>query len=111
MGKAIEFYLDEHVARAVATGLRARGVGVVTAQEAGMTGASDEEHLALAHHSRGLVVFTQDTDFLRLHRRGSAHSGIVYAHQRTPVGEIIRGLMLIHQVLEPHEMENHLEFL
>jgi hypothetical protein len=34
MGKAIEFYLDEHVSRAVATGLRARGVGVVTAQEA-----------------------------------------------------------------------------
>ena len=38
----IKFYLDEHVNPAVADGLRRRGVDVLTTQEAGMLGASDE---------------------------------------------------------------------
>ena len=46
MGQRIRFYTDEHVARAVVRGLRQRGVDVLTAPEAGMLGASDEEHLA-----------------------------------------------------------------
>ena len=40
-----------------------------------------------------------------------SHRGIVYAPQQTPVGHIIRGLMLIHDVLSPEEMHNHVEFL
>ncbi len=39
------------------------------------------------------------------------HAGIVYAHQRTGIGEVVRGLMLIYQVMEMAEMENHVEFL
>jgi hypothetical protein len=57
------------------------------------------------------VLFTQDTDFLRLHARGIRHPGIAYARQQTPVGEMVRGLMLIYQVLEPVDMQNHVEFL
>jgi hypothetical protein len=45
MGQAVKFYLDEHVPRAVARALRQRGVDVIRAQEAGMLGATDEEHL------------------------------------------------------------------
>jgi hypothetical protein len=37
----ISFYLDEHVARAVALGLRRRGIDVLTVQEAGSAGESD----------------------------------------------------------------------
>ena len=62
----ISFYLDEHVARAVALGLRQRGIEVLTVQEAGLTGESDLSHLALAA-AQGRVIFTQDDDFLRLH--------------------------------------------
>ena len=40
----IRYYLDEHVAEAVATGLRSRGIDVLTLSEAGMLGASDKEH-------------------------------------------------------------------
>lgn len=55
----IKFYMDEHVPAAVAAGLRKRGVDVLTAQEAGMVEATDEEHLVLATN-QGRVVFTQE---------------------------------------------------
>jgi hypothetical protein len=110
MNERIKFYTDEHVPNAVVTGLRRRGVDVLTTQEAGMMGASDEEHLALAMRE-GRIIFTQDDDFLRLHAAGINHAGIAYVHQRTSVGDIIRGLMLIHQVLTPGDMRNHLEYL
>jgi uncharacterized protein with PIN domain len=110
MGQEIRFYTDEHVAKAVVNGLRQRGVDVLTVAEAGMLSASDEEHLARAR-SEGRVLFTQDDDFLRLHVAGVEHVGIAYAPQGTSVGYIIRGLMLIHQVLEAEDMEGHVEYL
>jgi uncharacterized protein with PIN domain len=110
MSRKIKFYTDEHVARAVVRGLRQRGADVLTVPEAGLLGASDEEHLARAR-SEGRVIFTQDDDFLRLHAAGFEHAGIVYAAQQTPIGDIIYGLMLIHQVLEPEEMAGHVEYL
>ncbi len=75
-----------------------------------MLEASDEAHLALALE-QGRVIFTQDADFLRLHAKGVSHAGIVYAHQQTPIGRIIRGLMLIYQILEPEDMFDHVEFI
>src|SRR3989304_6603897 len=102
--------MDEHVPFAVTQGLRRRGVDVLTVQEAGMHAASDEEHLALAL-SQGRVIFTQDADFLRLHASGVNHAGIAYAPQQTPVGDMIRGLILIAEVLEAREMADHVEYL
>lgn len=110
MSERLKFYTDEHVSNSVVKGLRLRGVDVMTTREAEMLGASDEEHIALAKRE-GRVIFTQDDDFLRLHSKGIKHSGIVYAHQRTPIGDIVRGLMLICQILESDDMESHLEFL
>jgi uncharacterized protein with PIN domain len=110
MSERVKFYLDEHVNLAVAAGLRRRGVDVLTTQEAGMLGASDEAHLAMAT-GQHRIIFTQDDDFLRLHTQQIKHAGIVYVHQRTSIGYIVRGLMLIYQVLTPDEMKNRLEFL
>ena len=107
---AIRFYTDEHVARAVVRGLRSRGADVSTVADAGLLGASDEEHLERARQE-GRVVFTQDADFLRLHSAGLPHAGIVFAAQGMAVGEVIRGLMLVQQLLSAEEMENHVEFL
>ena len=110
MQEKIDFYMDEHVHPAVTAGLRRRGVNVLTAQEAGLLNTPDEAHLIMAAElSR--VIFTQDADFLRLHSSGMRHSGIVYAHQRTPIGSIVRGLMLVYQVLALDDMRDHLEFL
>ncbi|MEG4518668.1 hypothetical protein [Microcoleus sp. AT9b-C3] len=58
-------------------------------------------------------MFTQDDDFLALHQRGLKHSGIVYCHQNSrSLGEIVRGgLILIWELLEPSDMQNHVEFI
>ena len=75
-----------------------------------MLGASDGEHLQRAQDERR-VIFTQDHDFLRLHAAGADHAGIAYARQGASVGRIVRGLMLIHQVLDADGMIGQLEYL
>ena len=106
----IRFYTDEHVSRAVIRGLRQRGVNVMSVPEAKMMGASDKEHLTFALAERR-VLFTQDADFLRLAASGMNHYGIVYTQQGKSIGEIIRGLMLIYQILEAEDMVNLVERL
>lgn len=110
MVERITFYMDEHVPRAVAEGLRRRGVDVLTTQDAGMLEAEDEQHMAVALRE-GRVIFTQDADFLRLHAAGRPHGGIVYAPQHTAIGTIVYRLMLIHDVLDPADMAGHVEFI
>lgn len=110
MGQPVKLYLDEQIPRAVAHGLRQRGLDVVAAAEAGLLGAADEEHLAFAR-SQGRVILTQDGDFLRLHATGAEHAGIVYAPQGRAVGDIIRGVMLVHGILHAEEILGHVEFI
>jgi len=98
------------VSKAVVRGLRQRGVDVLTVGQAGMLGASDEAHLQRAR-IEDRVFFTQDTDFLRLHAARSDHPGIVYALQQMSIGEIIRGLILIYEILDADEMRSRLEYL
>ncbi len=57
------------------------------------------------------MLFTQDVDFLRLHSSGVGPAGIVYTGQGTTIGETICGLVLVHEVLSPDEMNGHLEYL
>jgi hypothetical protein len=106
----ISFYMDEHVPTTVSEGLRRRGADVLTAQEAGMRGASDEEHLTLAVRQER-TIFTQDADSLRLHASNRVHSGIVYAPRGTPLGAMVQALVLIHDVLRPQEMAGRVEFV
>jgi predicted nuclease of predicted toxin-antitoxin system len=95
---------------AVAKGLRLHGVDVLTTAEAGMLGATDEEQLAFAHEiSR--VIYTQDTDYLRLHRAIPEHSGIAFARQGRTVGDVVRGLLLMYDVLDAESMRCKVEFV
>jgi predicted nuclease of predicted toxin-antitoxin system len=108
---SIRFYLDEHVSRAVALGLRRRGIDVVRAAEAGLMEAPDEEHFAFAVGEKRVLV-TQDADFIEMHNRGQHHYGIAFWEQGTKsTGEVVAGLDLIYQVLEPDEMIDHVEYL
>jgi hypothetical protein len=110
VAERIKFYLDEHVARAVAAALRRRGVDLLTAKESGLLGQPDEVHLSRAAQE-GRVLFTQDADYLRLHAAGTSHAGIVFAVQHSPVGSIVRGLVLVYEVFLPREMVGQVEFL
>jgi hypothetical protein len=110
MGQKVKFYTDEHIARAIVRGLRQRGVDVLTVPEAGMLSASDEQHLERALHEQR-VFFTHDHDFMRLHAAGIEHAGIVFAPREISVGDAIRGLMLVFQVLEVDDMKGKVEFI
>jgi predicted nuclease of predicted toxin-antitoxin system len=60
---APRYYLDEHIANAVAQGLRRRGLDVLTLAEAGTLGASDEEHFEFARKEGRIIVTHVTTTF------------------------------------------------
>jgi len=111
MVREIKFHLDENVSNAIASGLRKRGIDVTTTPEQGLIAVSDEVQLEFSLSQRR-VIFTQDTDFLRLNQSNINHLGIVYCSQQTKsIGQIIQGLVLIWELLEPEEMFGRIEYL
>ena len=72
---------------------------------------ADVAHLAYVQEE-GRVIVTHDADFLRMDARGVEHAGIAYCHKSArSVGEIIRTLTLIYEVLEPEELKGRVEYL
>lgn len=103
--------MDVHVHGAITAGLRRRGIEVLTCQEAGLGRTADKDILEYAH-ANNWVLFSQDDDFLTICANHDLnHNGLVYSHKRNSIGRIISGLMLICEVLELEEMENHIEFV
>ena len=102
--------------RGLAPALRARGVDVVTAREAGLTGAVDDAILAHAAQD-GRAVYTFNAgDFCRLHneylQNGLDHAGIIVVpRQRYSVGEQLRRLFQLINAKSAEDMRDHLEFL
>jgi predicted nuclease of predicted toxin-antitoxin system len=111
MPRTIRFHLDENCSTAIATGLRRRGIDVTTTPEANLRGAIDESQLAFCL-SEGRVIFSYDDDLLRLAAAGFEHAGIVYCQQRKRrVGDVVRGLELIWERLEPREMSGQVKYI
>ena len=111
MPQTIRFHLDENTDPAIATALRQRGIDVTTSQEMRLLGVVDPVQLSHAH-AAGRVLFTHDRDHLALNAQGIVHSAIAYCHQRKrSLGEIIAGLVLIWDVVEPDEIRDRVEFI
>ncbi|MBN1966670.1 MAG: DUF5615 family PIN-like protein [Anaerolineae bacterium] len=111
MADDVRFYLDEHIAHAIRDGLRRRGVDVLTPLEAGRVGLPDEQQPHCAQ-AEGRVVVTHDSNFLALHHQGVSHAGIAYCpFGKLTVGDMIFALELIHSLVTPDEMRNHVEYL
>ncbi len=106
----IRFHLDEHIPASIAAGLRRRGIDVTTSIESGLVGADDTAQLSFAA-SAGRVLVTHDADFLRLHAEGLAHAGIADCQQGARIGEMLRHLVLIYDLLSPEEIAGKVEFL
>jgi predicted nuclease of predicted toxin-antitoxin system len=107
----IRFHLDEPVDPDIARALRSHGVDVSTTAEAGLRAASDLEQLEYARTEERVLV-THDVDFLRLAASGADHAGVAYGHRDTrSIGEMIRVLLLMYEVLSAEEMMNRVEFL
>jgi predicted nuclease of predicted toxin-antitoxin system len=111
MARTIRFHLDESCDPRIAAGLRLHGIDVTTSQEAGLLHASDDTQLAFGR-SQSRVIITQDADFLRIASTGQDHPGMVYfPSQSRSLGQVIRAVQLIWEVLEPDDMRNHVEYI
>ena len=112
---SVRLYLDVHVRRAVAEGLRLRGVDVLTAQEDD-AGELDDPELLDRTTELGRVLFTQDDDLLREAKQrqqtGGTFAGVIYSHQlNISVGQCVADLELIAQASEPEEWISRTLFL
>jgi predicted nuclease of predicted toxin-antitoxin system len=111
VAERIRFHLDEHIDPDIAAALRRHGIDATTTTQAGLRTASDDLQLSYAKTQRRVTV-TDDVDFLRLAASDPAHPGIVVCHRQfLSIREIIRGLILIYEVLTPEEMVGHVEFI
>jgi predicted nuclease of predicted toxin-antitoxin system len=111
MPRTIRIHLDENCSHAIAAGLRRRGIDVTTRPEVALLGAIDEDQLAYCL-AEGRVIFSYDDDILRLAAAGVKHTGIVYCQQRKrSIGDIVRGLVLIWERLDPADMAGQIKYL
>jgi hypothetical protein len=112
---SLSLYLDHHVHTAIRERLRARGIDVLTTTDDGRELWEDEQILERAT-DLGRIVFTQDTDFLRIAndwaKASREFAGVVYGHQlQITIGQAIYDLELIAAIMSPEEMRNRVEYL
>ena len=112
---SVSLYMDVHVRKAVTTGLRLRGVDVVTAQEDGTAMWPDDRLLDRALELNR-VLFSQDDDLLVeaecRQRENRAFSGVIYAHQLAiTVGQCVRDLEIIAKAAHPDDLRDRVEFI
>lgn len=112
---AVALYMDIHIPKAITSGLRARGVDILTAQEDNATHLSDTQLLDRCQAYRRVFV-TFDKDLLReaarRQKNGIAFAGVIYAHPlRISVGKCIHDLELIAKIAQPEDVENRVIFL
>ena len=114
---AVRLYFDaDAMQRAVVQGLRARGVDVTTANDAGIAGATDEEQLEFARSDGRVLISFNVSDFLAIHTQylsqGKTHAGIILApQQQYSIGERIRRLLKLAATRSAEDMRDRLEFL
>jgi hypothetical protein len=112
---ALKIYTNESAHIGIAAGLKRRGVDASSAHDSGNLGLSDEAQLEFAARQRS-VIFTHDTDFLRMARewenKKRVHWGVIYAHpEKLTVGECIRRIKEFADLFVPVDFKNHIEFL
>ncbi len=108
----MKIYADENIERPIIEGLRRRGIEVISAVDLGYAGNPDTFHLKKASEINA-VILTRDADFLKMaHSSGVRHNGIIFAHSKnTSIGQCIRAVELIVNILLADDMKNHIEFL
>lgn len=100
----MRFHLDENVRKAIAVGLRQRGVDASHSADVGLNGASDTEQLNFAH-TQGRVLVTHDRHLLVLDSQQQPHCGIMFCEQeRFSIGEMVRKLLEFHEKFDAEEV-------
>lgn len=106
--------VDVHVPFAIVEALRKLGIDTLTAQEAGLARASDEDLLKDAA-SLDRVLITQDQDFLAIgakwQRQAIHFPGIIYVPQGVPYGRTISDVELLLLCGTGEELRNQVYYL
>lgn len=110
MAERLRFHFDENCDPAVARALRRHGIDVTGTVGAGLRTETDDAQLEYVRRERRVLV-TRDADFLRLAKQGVEHPGIVFWTTEASIGEAVRQLILIYELLTPEEMSSHVEFI
>lgn len=112
---SVALYMDHHVPASITTGLRRRGIDVLTAYEDGAHELPDPELLDRAT-TLERVLFTQDDDLLAeatmRQRDGTFFYGVIYAHQRrVSIGSCVHDLELVATLCDPADVVNDVLYL
>jgi TRAP-type mannitol/chloroaromatic compound transport system substrate-binding protein len=113
----IRLYLDEDsMDQELLRALRARGVDLLSALEAGMIERSDREHLDYATSQHRVLCTFNIADFYQLHgeylQQGKTHAGMILVQQqRFSLGEELRRILKLIASRSAESMQNQAEFL
>lgn len=107
----LKFYFDESVELAVSEQLAAAGLDVVSVHSLEALGEEDIVHLKRAIQM-GRIIYTYDSDFLRLAKEISDHRGIIFAQaEKASIGAWQRELRALHSRLTAEQLEGQIIFL
>jgi len=112
----LKFYFDTHIAKAVATQLRDKGLDVIRCEDVGMASATDEEHLIYATEQARIMV-SQDDDFTKLHYQWVAdareHAGIMYIPHRyqgeSQISHLVKSLLFYEEAAQVGAVDYEIE--
>lgn len=112
---AITYYMDVHIPAAITTGLRRRGVDVLTSQE-DSTREADDEALLVRADELSRLLFSQDQDLLRIashwQATGRRFSGVVFCPQQgISIGHCIEDLELMAKCCSSEDFNGRVVFL
>lgn len=107
----LKYHLDENAERAIADGLRLRGLDVTTTPPDVPTATSDSDQLAWCLAEERVIV-SHDRDMLRYAAAGVEHAGVVFYRSRhRTFGELIARLVTLSRLRTPETMRGCVEYL
>jgi len=110
----LALYLDEHIQTSLAEALRARGIDILTTQEAHNMGLEDIQQLAFATKNCRALLSYNKRHFAKIHYQWKdihkRHAGIILSDQ-IPIGIVLRRLMRLYFSLNSEQMASRLEYL
>jgi len=81
------FYFDEHLHPGIARALRAAGIEVLTAQDAGRAGRNIPDPIQLAYATvHGYIFVSGDWDFLAYSGTVRPHAGVIIIPRHVDIG-------------------------
>jgi len=111
---SIRFFTDEDVYGAIAAHLQTAGFDAVSTPDVDRLGALDACQLEWAAQEERILVTFNVAHFAQLHYQWMAssrhHAGVIVSRQR-PIGDVIRRLLRLGNMLTAADMQNRLEYL